>query len=267
MVRYLCFAVASLLLLAVPSVSSLAQDAAPSQVPQEDPASGEATFEDFSDAQIQQIRAVALAAILDYPEIIEEAAAILQERRSNEALAAILRDPITPVLGNPEGDVTLIEFFDYNCGYCRRVAEPLRALIQADPALRVLMVEAPILSEESLAASQASVAASILGADYDALHFAIMASNVRATGESVLSLAEEQGVDRDAVMETMDSIPVMASLAQNYSAMQAMEIGGTPAFIVGRGNDDGSLSDIVFFPGAVPVEELELAIARLREGS
>ena len=83
----------------------------------------------------------------------------------------------------------------------------------------------------------------------------------------MLSLAEEQGVDRDAVMETMDSIPVMASLAQNYSAMQAMEIGGTPAFIVGRGNDDGSLSDIVFFPGAVPVEELELAIARLREGS
>ena len=219
---------------------------------------------DFTEAELQRIRAEALAAILAYPEIIEEAAAILQERRSNAALASVLQDPNTPVLGNPEGEIALIEFFDYNCGYCRRVAGSLRGLLKDDPALRVIMVEAPILSEESLEASQASVAAFTLGADYEKLHFAIMGGTGRATGEAVIGYAGEQDIDRDAISEKMETYEIMRTLSQNYSAMQAMEIGGTPAFIVGRYNIDGSLSEIELFPGAVPVEDLKLAIERLR---
>jgi len=222
---------------------------------------------DFTEAELQRIRAEALAAILAYPEIIEEATAILQERRSNAALASVLQDPNTPVLGNPEGEIALIEFFDYNCGYCRRAAGSLRGLIEDDPDLRVIMVEAPILSEESLEASQASVAAYALGADYEELHFAVMGGTGRATGDAVIEYAGEQDIDKDAISEKMETYEVMGSLSQNYGAMQAMEIGGTPAFIVGRYNVDGSLSEIELFPGAVPVEDLKLAIERLRQGS
>ena len=222
---------------------------------------------DFSDVELQRIRAEALAAILAYPEIIEEAAAILQERQSNAALASVLQDPNTPVLGNPEGEIALIEFFDYNCGYCRRAAGSLRGLIEDDPDLRVIMVEAPILSEESLEASQASVAAYALGADYEELHFAVMGGTGRATGDAVIEYAGEQDIDKDAISEKMETYEIMGTLSQNYGAMQAMEIGGTPAFIVGRYNVDGSLSEIELFPGAVPVEDLKLAIERLRQGS
>ena len=112
----------------------------------------------FSEAQREAIRAEALAAILAYPEIIEEAMAILEEQKANKALAAVLRDPNTPVLGNPDGAITLIEFFDYNCGYCKRMADPMRDLIAEIDDLRIIMVEVPILSQESYEASQAALA-------------------------------------------------------------------------------------------------------------
>jgi len=221
----------------------------------------------FSDAERDRIRAEALVAILQYPEIIEEAMAVLEQRRANAALASVLADPNTPILGNPDAEVTLIEFFDYNCGYCRRMAEPLRDLIKDDGELRIVMIETPILSEESLGAAQASLAASILGIDYSDVHFGAMIGSGRASGNSVAGIAVELGVNEDDLRAYMDGDEVAATITRNYAAMQAMDISGTPAFIVASSPSRTELTNINTLPGAVPVEELRAIIQQTRIGS
>ena len=222
----------------------------------------------FTEAETDRIRAEALAAILQYPEIIEEAMAILEERRANAALAAVLDDPNTPILGNPDAAVTLIEFFDYNCGYCRRAADPLRDLLKEDGELRVVMIETPILSEDSLFAAQASLATFMAGADYGEVHFDTMIGSGRVSAEGIIEAAlAYEGVDEDDLRAYMDGDSVMDTITRNYAAMQAMDISGTPAFIVAGSDESGALSDISMFPGAVPVEELRAAIERIRVGS
>lgn len=242
------------LALALAAFPALAQDGADKQL--------------FTEAQTDRIRAEALAAILQYPEIIEEALAILEERRANAALAAVLRDPNTPILGNPDASVTLIEFFDYNCGYCRRAAEPLRELIKQDDELRMVMIEAPILSEESLRAAQASLAARMAGADYAEVHFDAMIGAGRISAEAIIDKAlSYDGVKEDDLRDLMVDPSLMDTISRNYAAMQAMDISGTPAFIVAGSTDAGTLTNITMFPGAVPVEELRDAIERIRLGS
>ena len=224
----------------------------------------------FTEAETDRIRAEALAAILQYPEIIEEALAILEERRANTALAAVMNDPNTPVLGNPDSTVTLIEFFDYNCGYCRRVAQPLQDLLKQDMDLRLVMIETPILSEESLLAAQASLAVYMAGADYAAVHFDVMTGSGRASAEGLIDSAldlDPEAVTEEKLRQLMQDPSLMETITRNYAAMQAMDISGTPAFIVAGATDDGMLRDITRFPGAVPVEELRAALERIRAGS
>ncbi|MDA8603196.1 DsbA family protein [Alphaproteobacteria bacterium] len=236
--------------------AALAQDATP------------ATNEQlFTDAERDRIRAEALAAILEYPEIIQEALDLLEERRANSALASVLADRNTPILGNPDAEVTLIEFFDYNCGYCRRMAEPLRELLAEDDNVRVVMIETPILSEESLGAAQASLAVNMLGGDYSVAHFDAMISSGRTTGDSVVKIATEMGLNEDAMRAVMRGSSVMETISRNYSAMQALEISGTPAFIVAGSTSPTNLTDINLMPGAVPVEELRAIIEMTRAGS
>lgn len=221
----------------------------------------------FSDEERDRIRAEALAAILQYPEIIEEALSILEQRRSNAALASVIRDPNTPIIGNPDAPVTVIEFFDYNCGYCRRMAEPLQGLLADDDNVRIVMVETPILSEESLGAAQASLAVHMLGGDYSKVHFDAMISSGRVSGDSVTDLATDMGLNEDALTAVMSGSSVMETISRNYAAMQALEISGTPAFIVAGSTDPNNLTDINLMPGAVPVEELRATIEMVRVGS
>ena len=257
MIRILSIALGVFALVAT-AQAALAQDASPATA---DPA------ELFTEQERDRIRAEALAAILQYPEIIEEAMEILEQRRASDALASVLQDPNTPILGNPDATVTLIEFFDYNCGYCRRMAEPLRELIATDSELRVIMIETPILSEESLQAAQASLAVHMMGSDYSRVHFEAMISSGRATGSSVLGVASEMGLNEDALMAIMGGESVRETIAQNYAAMQAMDISGTPAFIVAGSPTPTTLTRINVLPGAVPVEELRATIELTRSGS
>ena len=236
--------------------AALAQDATPA-----------ANEQLFTDAERDRIRAEALAAILEYPEIIQEALDLLEQRRANAALASVLTDPNTPILGNPDAKVTVIEFFDYNCGYCRRMAEPLRELLADDENVRVVMIETPILSEESLGAAQASLAVNMMGGDYSKVHFDAMISSGRASGDSVLRIAKEMGLNLDALRAGMRGSSVTDTISRNYSAMQALDISGTPAFIVAGSPTPDKLTDINLMPGAVPVEELRATIEITRTGS
>ena len=201
--------------------------------------------------------------LLREPEIIMQAIEELQRRREaqaavdqrerlageREALSADARDP---VLGNPDGDVTLIEFFDYRCGYCRIMAEPLQSLIAREPDLRIVMKEFPILGPDSLLASRAALAAHLQGG-YEAMHWALLAEN-RIDEAVIMRLAEAQGLDVDRLLADMQADPVADHIQDNILLAQGLGVNGTPSFIIG---------DTVL-PGAVPVERLAGLVAEER---
>lgn len=220
-----------------------------------------AAAQDLTEAEVKEL---ALEAILENPEIVMQAVAILQERDAAaeeaaraEAMAS-LGEALTsaenaPVLGNPDGDVTLVEFYDYNCGFCRRAMPTLEALIAADPDLRVVMREFPILSEESVAAARVSLAA--MGQDgWEAFHVDLM-DGPRADAAAAMTAAEAAGMDMDAIETALASGEVDAHIAQSRAMADALGIGGTPAFVIGDR----------IIPGAVPLEELQAAVEAARE--
>ena len=201
--------------------------------------------------------------LLREPEIIMQAIEELQRRRDAQAAAdqrerlagereALLGDARDPVLGNPDGDVTLIEFFDYRCGYCRIMAEPMQSLIQQDPDLRIVMKEFPILGPDSVLASRAALAAHRQGG-YEAMHWALLAEN-RIDEAVIRRLAEAQGLDVDQLLADMQADPVADHIQDNILLAQGLGVNGTPSFIIG---------DTVL-PGAVPIERLAGLVAERR---
>ncbi|MEN8742916.1 MAG: DsbA family protein, partial [Phaeobacter gallaeciensis] len=152
-----------------------------------------------------RVRELVLETIRENPEIVMEAVALLEKQQADaqaETQAEVLRsqrdlierDPNAPVLGNPEGDVTVVEFFDYNCPYCRRVKPEVRALIEEDPNIRLVYREWPILGDGSVFAAKAALAARAQG-KYEEFHWAMMAIKGRAQEATVLRVAEEVGLD------------------------------------------------------------------------
>ena len=211
-----------------------------------------------------EVKRLALEAILENPEIVMEAVDILRQREAEAqaevaqtALAerrdAIERDPNAPVLGNPEGDVTLVEFFDYNCPYCRRAAEDVHALIEGDPDLRVVLREWPILGEDSVTAARASLAAEMQGG-YEAFHLALMGGSGRVDDAAIDAAAEAADLDLDRMRADMDAPEVNAHIAASMELAEALGITGTPAFVIG--------DQVV--PGAVPAEDLAALVEEAR---
>lgn len=212
----------------------------------------------------EDVKRLALEAILENPEIVMQAVEILQEREAeaqaeasqtalSERRDALERDPNAPVLGNPEGDVTLVEFFDYNCPYCRRAAEGVEALIKGDPDLRVVLREWPILGEDSVAAARAALAAERQGG-YEAFHFALMGVEGRVDDAAIEAAAEAAGLDLERLRADMGAPEVDAHIAASMELAEALGVTGTPAFVVG---------DTVV-PGAVPPEELARLVEEAR---
>jgi protein-disulfide isomerase len=197
------------------------------------------------------------------PEIILEAIEALQ-RRQQEAEAErrrgaiarleaeIFRDPVTPVIGNPDGDVTLVEFMDYRCGFCRRMVPAIQGLLADDPGLRIAMKELPVLGEDSVRAARAALAAHAQGAYVD-MHFALLAADDLSI-DGIVAVARDLGLDLERLRRDMDSTGVGAHIQANYRLARELGIEGTPAFVVG--------GEVV--PGAVPREQLEALIGLAR---
>lgn len=212
-----------------------------------------------------EIEAIVREYLLREPEIIMQAIEELQRRRDAQATAeqlerldtereALHADTRDPVLGDPAGDVTLIEFFDYRCGYCKAMAAPMRALIGDDPDLRVVMKEFPILGPDSLLASKAALAAGLQDG-YEAMHWALLAQP-RIDATVVRDLATEHGLDVDRLFADMESEPVLQHIQDNILLAQSLGINGTPSFVIG---------DTVL-PGAVPADRLAALVAEERAG-
>lgn len=202
--------------------------------------------------------------LLDHPEVITDSLRSLEERQRSEerrrAGAAIagrqeelLRDPATPVGGSAEGDVTVVEFFDYQCGYCKRVAPVLKQLLVEDPKVRVLYKELPILGPESVLAAQAALAAHRQG-KYERFHDLMMESPTRPSLDRILEVAQAVGLDLGRLREDMESPAVKAALDKNHALAQAIGLRGTPAFVVG--------SELI--PGAADLETLHALVTKAR---
>lgn len=166
----------------------------------------------------------------------------------------IFRDKESPVGGNPQGDVTLVEFFDYNCPYCRRMAPVMAEAEAADPRLRIVYKEFPILGAGSSYAAKAALAGRRQDR-YLAFHTALMAVKGTVDDKSVLAAAAGVGLDLDRLKADMEDPAVQAAIDRNLELARALRINGTPGFVVG--------SEIL--RGAVELATLQAAIAKARK--
>lgn len=184
--------------------------------------------------------------LLKNPEIIQEAMIEL-ERRNTVAQAEAQRsavsaeqerlvDPATSViLGNPQGDVTIVEFMDYNCGFCKRAMEDVRVLAKEDPKLKIVIKDFPILGPDSLEASRVALAvrSQLQGQKYFDFHSKLMATKGRINSAKALEVAKEFGVDIEKAKRELDSPAVRGAIADTVALGDRLGLTGTPAFIVG----------------------------------
>lgn len=144
----------------------------------------------------------------------------------------IFEDRNAPMLGNPKGDVTLVEFVDYNCGYCRRMLPTMQKLIGAEPDLRVIFRELPFMGEGSVVASRASLAALRQGR-YWQLHSALMGMRGRANEASVMRAVSQAELDAEQLKRDMDHASVSSHIERSFEVADAVGVIGTPSFICG----------------------------------
>lgn len=159
--------------------------------------------------------------------------------------AELERDRNAPVLGNPEGDVTVVEFFDYNCPFCKKIARDMKALIEGDSGIRLVYREWPIINQGSQFAARAALAARRQG-KYEEMHWALMAQR-RVTEESTLRAARTIGVDISRLVEDMSHRSVDRHFTLSFDLARSLGMNGTPSFVIG---------DKVV-RGFIPIDELK----------
>jgi protein-disulfide isomerase len=181
--------------------------------------------------------------LLTHPEVVVEALQAFearqkqaQEEAAKAAFAAraeeVFRDPASPVGGNTEGSVTLVEFFDYNCPYCRQMVPVMAQAVAADPQLRIVYKEFPILGPDSIFAAKAALAANLQGG-YAKFHKALFEVRGKVTEAAVLKVAADVGLDVERLKTDMRSAAIRDSVDRNLQLAQDLRITGTPGFIAG----------------------------------
>ncbi|WP_374650484.1 DsbA family protein [Dongia sp.] len=221
----------------------------------------------FDEAQVAEIGKLSRDYLLGNPEIIRDAIQALQAKEEaqkadfqSQAVTqhkdALFGDASDPVAGNLNGDVTLIEFFDYKCPYCKQVSPALEALLKEDPNLKIVFKEFPILGDASVLASRAALAAA-KQEKYLPFHQALMAHRGALDLGSIAAIAASVGLDPQKLAEDMKSETIEKQLAATHELALSLSIRSTPTFIVG---------DKVM-PGALSIEELKGLIEDVRKGS
>ena len=220
--------------------------------------------DDFSESEMATIKQLALEALLENPEILREASRILQareEQQRNDNVSNLIREysseltntEDTVVIGNPTGDITIVEFFDYNCPYCKTAAKDLQNLIKADENIKFIPREWPILNNNSVIAAKAALA-SIAQGKYKEYHWRLMKEG-SLTETKIFEIAKNLKIDIASLKKDMESEFVINHIAKSTALARRIGFSGTPLFII-----EGK-----FFPGFVPLEELELIISDIRE--
>ena len=222
---------------------------------------------DMTVEEREALHAEIRAYLLEHPEVLIEAMEVLQMREAEAAeqrdllllannAEAIFNSPDDWVGGNPEGDVTLVEFIDYRCGYCRKAYAEVEELVASDGNIRFVVKEFPILGEASLLSSQFAIAVRQLHGDdaYDAAHHALIELRGEPTAETLGRLATDLGLDPQPILDRMGSDEVRAVIEANHALAQTLDISGTPTFV---------LKDMML-RGYLPLEAMREVIAEVR---
>ena len=214
--------------------------------------------------QRREIESIIHDYLLQHPDVLIEAIRAAEEKvkteageKAQQALIArrseIFDEPGTPVGGNPKGDVTLVEFFDYRCPYCKQVHPRLQELLADDRQLRIAYKEFPILGAVSIAAARAALAAH-RQSKYETFHDAMMAAKGEITEDTVYRVAGSVGLDVDRLKRDMSSPQIDAALRANHTLAEALDITGTPGFVIGD----------QMVPGAIELSSLRELVAGAR---
>ncbi|MAF96796.1 MAG: hypothetical protein CMM60_13745 [Rhodospirillaceae bacterium] len=233
------------LLLAADALPAQAQKHSPLLAQSQSGLQSKASALSFSPAERRKIESVIRDFILKNPEIVIEAIRGLQARDKRDAQARskanlvkfrgeIFNNPATPVGGNVKGDVTIVEFFDYRCGFCKQVFPVVMEVLNADKNIRYVYKEFPILGSESIAASKAALAAWLTDkGKYEPFHRALMVTKGALPEQRVMKIAAKTGYDVKALKKTMADPRIDEMIEKNYALARALGINGTPAFVIG----------------------------------
>ena len=203
--------------------------------------------------------------LLEHPEVIvdslkaadarqQASAQAEQQKAVTDRRADLFDDPGSPVLGNPKGSVTIVEFFDFRCPYCKGMAKDLRDLVQADGNIRLIYKDFPILGPASHFASKAALAAQKQG-KYAALHDALMEFKGQISDDVVLDLAKRAGLDVAQLKKDMEAPEIETQIRKNYDLAGALKLSGTPGFVIGDTVVDG----------AMPLDKMKALVAAQRK--
>jgi protein-disulfide isomerase len=219
-----------------------------------------ARADQFTPAQRAEIVQILRDALKQDPSILRDAVSAMQADetdRQHAALSAakdVLVDPADPVGGNPKGDVTIVEFFDTRCPYCRKLEPAMAQVLATDHGVRLVYKDLPILGPASVLGSKALLAAQKQGG-YEKLREAIMAAPPQTTKEMIRDAAQQLGLDWKRLEHDMGDPAIQARIDANLRLAQSVGIEGTPALVIG-----GEL-----IPGAVGTADLTKAIAAARK--
>ncbi|HWB48401.1 MAG TPA: DsbA family protein [Stellaceae bacterium] len=219
---------------------------------------------DFTPDQKREVEAIVRDYLKTHPEVLIDAIQSAEDKlkadakdKAAQALTAhrheVFDDDQSPVAGNPKGDVTLVEFFDYRCPYCKQVEPALEKLIAEDRQLRFVFKEFPVLGPESETAARVALAAKKQG-KYDAFHRAMMATPGHIDEATIYRVAASAGLDVDRVKQDMKSPDISKELKANLDLGKALDLDGTPSFIIGD----------TIVPGAISASDLKQLIADAR---
>jgi len=225
---------------------------------------GAARAAEFTPAQRDEIGQIVKQYLLANPEVLQEVIAELEKKQAiaaadrhrkavKEHAATLFNSPRQVVLGNPKGNVTMVEFFDYNCGYCKRALTDMLDLMKANPNLKVVLKEFPVLGQGSVEAARVAVAVNMqdpTGKKYLDFHRKLLTGRGQANQARAMAVAKEVGVDMKRLEKDMASDDVKKTLEESFKLADALGLNGTPSYVVG--------TDVVV--GAVGREGLQAKI-------
>ena len=202
---------------------------------------------EFSAPQKSEIEKIVRDYLVSHPEVLQEAMAELEKRQAageaekhqaavKENAATIFASPRQVNLGNPQGNVTFVEFFDYNCGYCKRAMLDMFALMKEDPKLKVVLKEFPVLGPGSVEAAQVAIAVNMqdkTGKKYIQFHEKLLGARGQANKAAALAVAKEIGLDMARIEKDMASAEVKDTLQESFKLAEALGMNGTPSYVIG----------------------------------
>jgi protein-disulfide isomerase len=213
------------------------------------PAAAPARAQSFTGEQRGEIEVIIKEYLLSHPELLQEVMTELEKRQATaetekhraavtEYSAAIFTSPRQVTLGNPQGDVTVVEFFDYNCGYCKRAMGDMLDLMKNDGKLKFVLKEFPVLGEGSVQAAQVAAAVRMQdksgGKKYLEFHQKLLGGRGPADKARALAAAKETGFDMARIEKDIGSDEVKATLEENFKIAEALGLNGTPSYVVGN---------------------------------